>query len=73
MTVILGDLTAPKPAIGTGLSIAPGSNSSDLLPAKADVASASYNFDKNTATLNMLSTTRFPSISRTASDRTCPK
>lgn len=54
MTVILGDLTAPKPAIGTGLSIAPGSNSSDLLPAKSDVASASYNFDKNTATLNML-------------------
>ena len=54
MTVILGDLAAPKPAIGSGLSIASSSGSTDLPAVKSDVASSTYSFDKNTATLNML-------------------
>ena len=54
MTVILGDLAAPKPVVGEGLTIASGSVPIDLPSAKSNVSSASYNFDKNTATLNML-------------------
>ena len=54
MTVILGDLAAPKPVAGEGLTLTSGSVPTDLPSAKLNVSSAGYNFDKNNATLNML-------------------